>query len=43
MWAHEFVELALADVAEGRVPHVVGEADGFGEVGIDVEAVVQVL
>ena len=41
--SHQLVEFALADVAEGRVAHVVGEADGFGQVGVDVEAVVELV
>ncbi len=32
---HEVVERAFAGVAEGRVAEIVGEADGFDEIGID--------
>ena len=35
--AHEMVEFVFAGVAEGGVADVVGEADGFGEVFVDVE------
>ena len=30
-------------MAEWRVAEVVGEADGFGEVGVDVELIVQLV
>ncbi len=40
---HQLVQFAFANVAEGRVAHVVGEADGFGQVGVDVEAVVELV
>ncbi|MFQ3224879.1 MAG: hypothetical protein ACI8Z5_001131 [Lentimonas sp.] len=43
MLLHQFVEFTLTNVAEGRVPHIVREADSFGQVGIDVEAVVEVV
>ena len=41
MLDHEVVQLALPDVAEGRVPEIVREADRLGQVGVDVERFVQ--
>ena len=36
--AQQFVELALSRVAEGRVPDVVDEGQGFGEIGVEFQA-----
>lgn len=38
---HQLVEFALADMAEGRMPEVVGQADGLGQVRIDVKVALQ--
>jgi hypothetical protein len=38
---HQVVQLALANVAEGRVPEVVREADRLRQVGIDMERFLQ--
>ena len=35
--AHAFVERVLAGVSEGRVPEVVGEADGLGQRLVDAQ------
>src|SRR5262249_19659157 len=35
--AHKFVELALAGVAEGRMPDVMDESESFGEFAVEAE------
>ena len=42
MFRHELVEFAFADVAEWWVPEVMSEADGFGQVRVDIKFIVQV-
>src|SRR5580765_8923814 len=37
MRTQQFIELALARVAEGRVPDVVHQGQGFGEIGVEFE------
>src|ERR1700676_4197819 len=37
MRAQQFIELALPRVAEGRVPNVVDQAQGLGEIGVELQ------
>ena len=35
--AQQFIELSLSRVAEGRVPNVVHQGQGFGEIGVELQ------